>query len=322
MFVATAVEAERATYAGSTPLREGAGVLALMEATAGTWPRLASVLRDAGSALAVAEGRATVIGRDASRARALAGRVDPDELDDWASVLRQVLDRSPGTRFVPVTSDEYPGSLAELADCPPFLFVRSQQPLDALPPTVAVVGSRASSPEGRLLAREVAAHLARTGSTVVSGLALGIDAEAHAACLQAGAPTVASLPSGVDRIYPEEHKDLAGQIARQGALVSRFWPDAPPRRDSFRLRNAVTSGIAVATVVIEAGPTSGARMQARIAAAQGRPVILMGHLVRREPWARKAAGRRGMLVAESPEEVAEAIRAAAPQVRPRQLALF
>lgn len=321
MFVATSAERVAGT-AVSGPLAEGASVLALMEAMGGTSATLVGLVRDAGSARAVIEGRARVRGRRADLARAVAGRVGADDLSDWVDVLERALGRSAGTRFVPITDRGFPAGLADLPDSPPFLFVRG-----ALPATpggrVAVVGSRAASPAGRELAREVAGLLARTGSTVVSGLALGIDGEAHAACLAAGGISIASLPCGVDRIYPAEHEDLAARIvAGGGALVSRFWPDAPPRRDAFRLRNVVTSGISTATVVVEAGPTSGARMQARIALAQGRTVILMRNLVQREPWARRASERRGVLVAGSAEEVVEAVRHVTPRPAPRQLALF
>jgi DNA processing protein len=320
MFVATTAE-DRWELAASGPLAEGACVLALMEASRGTRAGLISLLREAGSARAVVERRARVRGRHAELARALVGRIGGDDLAVWVRVLAGTLDRSAGTSFVPVTDPRFPACLAELADSPPFLFVRGDL-ADHGEPAVAVVGSRVASPAARALSREVSGLLARTGSVVVSGLALGIDAEAHASCLDAGGVSIASLPSGVDRIYPSEHEALAGRIAVDGALVSRFWPDAPPRRDAFRLRNVVTSGISIATIVIEAGPTSGARMQARIALSQGRPVILMRSLVQHEPWARRAADRRGVLVAGSAYEVVEAVRHVARQPAPRQLALF
>jgi DNA processing protein len=320
MFVATTIDRVR-SEAVSAPLAEGASVLSLMEATRGANDGLIRLLRDTGSARAVVEGRARVRGRRATLARALAGQVGAEDLSGWVDVLEHTLARSPGTRFVPITDPEFPAGLADLPGSPPFLFVRGELP--ALPAVgVAVVGSRAVSPEGRVLAREVSSLLAHTGSVVVSGLATGVDGEAHCACLDAGGITVASLPTGVDRIYPSEHENLAWRIAGTGALVSRFWPDSPPRRDAFRLRNIVTSGIAAATVVIEAGAASGARMQARIALSQGRPVILMRALVQREPWARRAAERRGVLVAGSAEEVVEAVRQVAPRPAPRQLALF
>jgi DNA processing protein len=320
MFVATTPE-QVPDEAVSAPLAEGASVLSLMEATKGANDGLIRLLRDTGSARSVVEGKAGGRGQRAKLARALAGQVDPDDVFWWVDALGRTLARSPGTRFVPVTDPEFPAGLADLPGSPPFLFVRGDLP--ALPGSaVAVVGSRAASPGGRALAREVSSLLAKTGSIVVSGLALGVDGEAHTACLDAGGTTVASLPSGVDRIYPFEHDELARRIAGSGTLISRYWPDSPPRKDAFRLRNVVTSGISIATVVIEAGPTSGARMQARIALSQGRPVILMRALVQREPWARRAAERRGVLVAGSAEEVVEAVCQAAPRPAPRQLALF
>jgi DNA processing protein len=106
----------------------------------------------------------------------------------------------------------------------------------------------------------------------------------------------------VERVYPAQNAALQRQIATEGAVVSRFWPDAAPSRRSFPMRNAVMSGLALGTVIVEAGPTSGARTQARLALAQGRPVLLVDTLLD-QGWARELASRPGVYVVESAAEV-------------------
>jgi DNA processing protein len=126
--------------------------------------------------------------------------------------------------------------------------------------------------------------------TVISGLAKGIDTEAHMATLEAGGRTIAVIGTGILDTYPTENSALAERITEDGAIVSQFWPDAPPTRYSFPMRNAVTSGISQATAVIEAGATSGAMMQARIALEQGKGAFLTASLVTRD--VRAGTGRR------------------------------
>ena len=104
------------------------------------------------------------------------------------------------------------------------------------------------------------------------------------------------IGTGVNRAYPAENATLQREIATDFALISQFWPDAPPNRRSFPMRNAVMSGISLATVIVEARETSGARVQARRALAQGRPVFLLGSLTDTQPWAREFAGRPGVSV--------------------------
>jgi len=149
----------------------------------------------------------------------------------------------------------------------------------------AVVGTRTPSSAGLRRARRFASLLARRGVTVVSGLARGIDTAAHEACLDAGGRTVAVLGCGIRRIYPPENTDLAARIAGRGAVVSQFLPVTPPSAPTFRLRNAVCSGLALATLVVEAGPMSEARLQARLALEQGRQVLLLASLVAEREWA-------------------------------------
>ncbi len=142
--------------------------------------------------------------------------------------------------------------------------------------------------------------------TVISGLAAGIDTAAHRAALQAGGRTIAVIGTGLGRAYPPQNADLQREIASTGAVVSQFWPDAGPSRQSFPLRNSVMSGLTLATVIVEAAATSGARVQARLALAHGRPVFLADSLLS-QVWARELADRPGTHVFCAPTEITDAI---------------
>ncbi len=269
-------------------------------------PRLAQLLESAGNATAILEGRSRLRGRDASVANALARRVTPDALEDWSRVLSETLARSPGTRLVTLTDAEYPRNLRTARHRPVFVFLKG----DLVPGddrAVAVVGSRRASPEGLALAAEISSRLAADGVTVVSGLAAGIDGAAHSAAIAGGGRTLAAIGTGVDRVYPSEHASLAEAIVRSGALVSRFWPEAPPTRRAFRSRNEVTGGLALATVVIEAGPTGGTRLQARLCLEQRRPVVL-SPLVSGQEWARRIVGQPDVIAARDADEIIASLR--------------
>ena len=207
-----------------------------------------------------------------------------------------------GARVVTVLDHaEYPANLRVLRSPPPFLFYRGElRGADSC--SLAVIGTREATDEGRWRARRLAAQLVADGVTVVSGLATGIDAEAHAATLDAGGRTIAVVGTGILRTYPKENAALADRIAEAGAVVLQFWPDASPTRSSFPMRNAVMSGISQGSVVVEAGPKSGARMQARIALKQGRHVFLMASLVKREEWAERYL-QRGAIEVRQVEDI-------------------
>jgi DNA processing protein len=149
------------------------------------------------------------------------------------------------------------------------------------------------------IAADVARELVSRGVTVVAGLALGIDTVAHRAALAASGRTVAIIGTGINRTYPAENRDLHEEIAACGLLLSQFWPDAPPQKHTFLMRNAAMSGYGLATVVVEAGEHSGARAQARMAVEHGRPVILTEMVVDRNEWAQALVGRPGIHVASS-----------------------
>jgi DNA processing protein len=183
-----------------------------------------------------------------------------------------------GLRLVHREDDDFPGLLREIVDPPPFLF--AQGDISCLEATaVAVVGARAASVPGRSLARNLARDLADAGVCVVSGLARGIDGCAHEGALAASRPTVAVLGSGLDRIYPPEHEDLARRIVvGGGAIVSELPLGSAPLSHHFPWRNRIIVGCSRAVVVVEAGVRSGALTTARLALESGRDVMAVpGH---------------------------------------------
>ena len=211
----------------------------------------------------------------------------------------------------------YPLPLMDLPDAPPVLWVQGDVGLLARP-MVALVGARNASSLGLRMTRRLALGLAEAGQVVVSGLARGIDAEAHQAALQGG--TVAVQAGGVDVIYPQENAALAGEIARAGCLLSEQPMGLAPQARHFPQRNRIVSGLARAVVVGEAAARSGSLLTARNALDQGREVLAVpGH-----PFDARAAGcnillRDGATLVRSASDVLEAIglrgpfRAQAPQ---------
>jgi DNA processing protein len=159
-----------------------------------------------------------------------------------------------------------------LDDAPSVLFVWGDVGCLRLP-QLAIVGSRNPTPAGRETAESFAAHLARTGLTVTSGLALGVDAAGHRGALKAGGKTIAVCGTGLDIIYPREHESLAQQIALNGALVSEFAPGVQATRFNFPRRNRLISGLSLGTLVVEAALRSGSLITARLAAEQGREIF-------------------------------------------------
>ena len=167
----------------------------------------------------------------------------------------------------------YPPALAVIADPPPVLWVSGSAASLVDQPLVAIVGSRAATPYGLEVASQLACDLASRGLTIVSGLARGADSSAHRGALRAPGVTVAVLGSGVDVVYPREHRLLAQEIAQRGAVVSELPPGTPPNPAFFPRRNRIISGLSRAVVVIEAGERSGSLITARCAADQGRDVL-------------------------------------------------
>ncbi|MEY2863164.1 MAG: DNA-protecting protein DprA [Pseudomonadota bacterium] len=203
--------------------------------------------------------------------------------------------------------DSYPKRLRELVDAPPFLFVRGA--LEALQrPQIAIVGTRQPTPSGRQLAREFAAALAAQGLWVTSGLARGVDAEAHLGALSVGGGrTLAVLGTGLDVCYPRQHQPLYDQIvAEGGAVISEFFADAQPVAHHFPRRNRIVSGLSLGVLVVEAARKSGSQITARLAAEQGRLVFAIPSHVKNE----QARGchdliREGAILVDDPSQVLE-----------------
>ena len=168
--------------------------------------------------------------------------------------------------------DNYPARLKEIDQPPPVLYVRGDLTTEDSW-AVAVVGTRRVSAYGRQVTEELVSFFAANGVTVVSGLARGVDAIAHQSALKSGGRTIAVMGCGVDRIYPPEHTQLAEKIMASGALISDYAPGTPPEASNFPPRNRIISGLSMATVVVEAGETSGALITAQFAIDQGREVF-------------------------------------------------
>jgi DNA processing protein len=191
-----------------------------------------------------------------------------------AAILRS-LDRAE-LIAIPLPDPAYPPRLRSIDLAPPVLFVRGDPRALAAPSPVAVVGTRRPTDAGRRLAAGIASSIAEAGGTIISGLAYGIDGAAHAATVEAGGTTVAVLGSGHDHLGPAVHRALARRIERAGgAIASEFAPDVRPDRHTFPRRNRIISGLADATVVVEAGSRSGALITAAWALEQGRECHLV-----------------------------------------------
>jgi DNA processing protein len=167
----------------------------------------------------------------------------------------------------------YPSLLAELHDPPSRLYLRGGSAELLRRPAVAIVGARSCSPYGAQVARELARDLATAGVVVVSGLARGIDGEAHRGALAAGGITVAVLGCGIDRDYPRSHTELARRIAEDGLIVSEYPPGVEPAPWRFPARNRIVAGLSLTTVVVEARERSGALITADFALELGRDVF-------------------------------------------------
>lgn len=284
-------------------------LLALCSIDGVSWNVIAREALRAGGLARLLAGEVAETSRDgeATRRRLVESLPALEEHVERAGEMVNRAAQAVGAKLVTVLDrDRYPSNLRVIPSPPPFLFYRGELRRDDAR-SVAVVGTRRASDEGRWCARSLAEKLSAEGVTVVSGLALGIDTEAHGATLNAQGRTIAVIGTGILRAYPKENAQLGERIAERGAVVSQFWPDAPPTRYSFPMRNAVMSGISQGTAVVEASETSGAKMQARIALEQGKRAFLMASLVTREPWAQRYL-QRGAIEVESVDDVLRWLR--------------
>jgi DNA processing protein len=212
-----------------------------------------------------------------------------------------------GVRPVPFTDPEFPARLREAVDDCALLFVqgsftrRDEQ-------SIALVGTRKCSGYALTMTERLAGDLARRGFTIVSGLALGVDGQAHRAALDAGGRTVGVMASGPDITYPPDHRALRADIGGAGAVVTEYAFGTPPLRERFPARNRLIAGLSLGVVVVEAPTRSGALITARLAAEQGREVFAVpGDVTRPESHGCHALIRDGVQLVECAEDVVEGL---------------
>lgn len=262
-----------------------------------TWEKIANEVQLEGSAV-------SVLGEIHEAEQALFADPEIDaalargdaELAEW---------QASGLDFISILSERYPTRLAGVFDAPPFLFAAGAVIPDDR--GMSVVGSRKMSSAGEAMAQDAARILAERGLTVIAGLAEGIDTVAHRTALELGARTVAVIGTGINRYYPAANRRLQDEIAARGLVISQFYPDAPPNRNTFPKRNGTMSGYGMATIVIEAGEHSGTRIQARKAAEHGRPVVLSRRVAETTEWGADIARNPWVYVVGSRADIERAV---------------
>ncbi len=183
---------------------------------------------------------------------------------DWINI--------PQHHLITITDDDYPELLKSIYSAPPVLFAIGQREVLGYL-HFAVVGSRNPTTGGKKLAEEFAAELSKSGLTICSGLALGIDYHSHLGALNVNCSTVAVLGNGLNSIYPASHKKIASQIIEDGLLLSEYPPDTKPRPGNFPQRNRIISGMSTGVLIVEAAKKSGSLITAKLALEQGRDIF-------------------------------------------------
>jgi DNA processing protein len=217
-----------------------------------------------------------------------------------------------GACLLASTDTDYPALLRQLPDPPAVLFALGDVGiLNSV--QVAMVGARKASREGSNTAQEFATYFARAGITITSGLALGIDAASHEGALSGGGQTIAVCATGLDRVYPTRHAELARRIRASGVLLSEFPPGTPPLKMNFPRRNRLISGLSRGTLVVEAARYSGSLITARRAAEQGRALFAIpGCIHRRSSSGCHTLIREGATLVETPADVLSSLKIPLP----------
>ncbi|MEK7716145.1 MAG: DNA-processing protein DprA [Pseudomonadota bacterium] len=240
-----------------------------------------------------------LVGKNEAIDALLAG---PDE-----KILKSELEwlSEPGHHLLTWSDPDYPALLREIPDPPLVLYIAGERQLLSAP-QLAIVGSRNPTPMGRENARAFAKSLAGAGLAITSGMALGVDGAAHRGALEAGGKTIAVAGTGLDRVYPARHRDLAHEIVKHGALVSEFPLGTPPLPENFPVRNRIISGLSLGTLVVEAALQSGSLITARMANEQGREVFAIPGSIH-APQARgcHALIRQGAKLVETAQDILE-----------------
>lgn len=206
-------------------------------------------------------------------------KFNPTQIDylqspDWKAVDSALdwLSAEDSHHIISILDSDYPDLLKQIGDAPPILYAIGQ--IDLLKsPQIAIVGSRNCTPGGADTAQQFSRYLSRSGLTITSGMAIGIDQHAHQAALDSGGKTIAVTATGIDRIYPSKNKQLAYEIAEKGLIISEFPLGTSPLQGNFPKRNRIISGLSVATLVVEATIKSGSLITARLGLEQGREVF-------------------------------------------------
>ncbi len=215
------------------------------------------------------------------------------------------LEQSEKHHIITIQDDEYPSLLKQIDNPPPLLYLHGQYQL-LNDPCIAIIGSRNPTQSGIDNAYEFAKYLAQTGFCINSGLALGIDGQSHKGALDVDAPTIAVIATGIDRVYPAKHRDLAHRIVKNGAIVSEFPIGTPPDSRNFPRRNRIISGLSLGTLVVEAAHKSGSLITARLAMEQNREVFAIPGSIH-NPLARGCHQliRQGAKLVETADDILE-----------------
>jgi DNA processing protein len=238
---------------------------------------------------------------------------EPPAFAERLQAARLWIEGGPDRHLLTPGNSAYPPQLLHTVDPPLLLYVQGR--LDVLSARgVAVVGSRQPSAQGLDNARAFAQALAEQGFVIVSGLAQGIDAAAHEGALAAGAPTVAVMGTGPDRVYPARHRALAQRIAATGALLSEYAPGTPALPEHFPQRNRIIAGLTLGTLVVEAALRSGSLITARLASEAGREVFAIpGSIHSSQAQGCHALIKQGAKLVESVDDILEELNAGTPR---------
>lgn len=199
---------------------------------------------------------------------------------DWQKISDLILKY--GIKFISILDDNYPKLLNNIYAPPLFLFYRGNWNIDIFRKCIAIVGTRKASAYGQIMTKNIGSELARSGFTIVSGLAYGIDTLAHFSAVENNMPTIAVMGTGCDQIYPGRNQGLADKILEDGLLISEYIPGSKPEKWNFPNRNRLISGLSLGTFVIEGSKKSGALLTSKFALEQNRDVFALPGDINRE----------------------------------------
>ncbi len=218
-----------------------------------------------------------------------------------------------GCKIITIRDESYPANLKAIYDPPQVLYVKGDLlPADSL--AVSIVGTRAASPYGKMVAEKLGSELAARGVTVVSGMAYGIDTAAHKSALSSGGRTIAVMGNGLDVVYPTRNASLLEQIINSGAAVSEFPMGMKPLKSNFPRRNRIISGLSLGTLIVEAPKQSGALITAEFALEQGREVFAVpGQIFSETSGGTHDLIKQGAKLVESVEDILDELPSNSPQ---------